>query len=80
MLELDGYYCFSRNQPNVKPEDLYINEFWGNNGFQMLQIKFYDCVNTTEKQDCASTEVIDEYLHLTDLSLYKLTKFSTKVL
>ena len=74
-LELDGYYCFSRNQPNVKPEDLYINEFWGNNGFQMLQIKFYDCVNTTEKQDCASTEVIDEYLHLTDLSLYYMDTF-----
>lgn len=67
--ELDGYYCISRNQSNVNFSDIYVNEFWGNDQFQMIQIKIYDCQNSTTKQNCASQEEIDSFLNLTEMSI-----------
>ena len=76
--ELSGYYCFSKNQPSgITQDDLYINEFWGNDGFQMLQVKFYDCRNGTSNITCAPEETIDEYLRLTDLSLFIIDNYIT---
>ena len=45
-INLSNFYCISldKNKNNgVEKDDLYINEFWGNDGFQMLQIKIYNC-------------------------------------
>ena len=74
-LKLDGFYCISNQHDNVDKDDVYLNEFWGNNEFRMIQIKLYDCVNTTNKNNCASKEVIDEYLNLTSLSYYVLDNY-----
>ena len=49
-VNIEDYYCFSKQQMKVSNDDLYINDFWNNDGFQMLQIKFYECKNTTKKQ------------------------------
>ena len=67
--ELDGYYCIARNQSKVNFSDLYVNEFWGNDKFQMIQIKIYDCQNSTTKHNCASQEEIDSFLGLTEMSV-----------
>lgn len=67
--ELDGYYCIARKQSKVGFSDLYVNEFWGNDKFQMIQIKIYDCQNSTTKQNCASQEEIDSFLGLTEMSV-----------
>ena len=68
--DLKNYYCISENQP-IGKEQIYINEFWGNNKFRMLQIKIYDCKNTTENGNkCAPKEKIDSFLNLTQISLY----------
>ena len=79
-LNLNNYYCFSKNQSKININNIYLNEYWGNNGFQMLQIKFYDCVNTDEyviknNITCASEEILKENLNLADLSLYFIDTF-----
>lgn len=75
-LDLEGYYCLSKKQKsNITMNEIFIREFWGNNGFQMLQVKFYDCKNTSTKQNCASQEEIDSFLKLTDLSFYTIDNF-----
>ena len=41
-LNLSNFYCLSldKNKNNgIEQEELFINEFWGNDGFQMIQIK-----------------------------------------
>ena len=41
-LNLNNFYCISLNKSknnDIDKNEFYINEFWGNNGFQMLQIK-----------------------------------------
>ena len=79
-LNLNNYYCFSKNQSKINLNNIYLNEYWGNNGFQMLQIKFYDCVNTNDyvienNITCASEEILKENLNLADLSLYFIDTF-----
>ena len=79
-LNLNNYYCSSKNQSKININNIYLNEYWGNNGFQMLQIKFYDCVNTDEyviknNITCASEEILKENLNLADLSLYFIDTF-----
>ena len=69
-LNLKGFFCISKHQSKVNISDIYINEFWGNNNFQMIQIKFYQCNNKTMK--CADQDTIDSYLHLTELSLFTI--------
>ena len=67
---LENFYCISKNQSEINLNDIYLKEFWGNNGFQMLQIKFYECKNTTESQKCATEERLHNVLSNTDLSIY----------
>ena len=69
-LNLEGYYCISRNQSKFNDKDIFIRDFWGSDGFQMLQIKFYDCKNSSTSQNCAPQEEIDKYLGLTEVSLF----------
>ena len=79
-LNLNNFYCFSKNQSKININNIYINEYWGNDGFQMLQIKFYDCVQTNEyvienNITCASEEILKKNLNLADLSLYFINTF-----
>ena len=67
---LENFYCISKNQSKINLNDIYLKEFWGNNGFQMLQIKFYECKNTTESQKCATEERLHNVLTNTGLSIY----------
>ena len=67
---LENFYCISKNQSEINLNDIYLKEFWGNNGFQMLQIKFYECKNTTESQKCATEERLHNVLTNTGLSIY----------
>ena len=49
-LDLYNFYCLDKNNKDL----IYINEFWGNNNFQMIQIKLYTCNNDTMNKTCAS--------------------------
>jgi hypothetical protein len=72
---LENFYCISKNQSKINLNDIYLKEFWGNNGFQMIQIKFYECKNTTESQKCATEERLYNALSLTELSIYITDNF-----
>ena len=72
--ELSQYYCISHNQNDYIKENLYINDYWGNEGFQMIQFKLNECVNSTERQ-CASQEEIDNFLYFPQLSIYSFEEF-----
>ena len=72
---LENFYCISKNQSKINLNDIYLKEFWGNNGFQMIQIKFYECKNSTESQKCATEEKIKNALSFTELSIYVSDNF-----
>jgi hypothetical protein len=73
--DLKNFYCISKNQSKINLNDIYLKEFWGNNGFQMIQIKFYECKNSTESQKCATEEKIKNALSFTELSIYVSDNF-----
>jgi len=72
---LENFYCISKNQSKINLNDIYLKEFWGNNGFQMLQVKFYECKNTSESQKCATEERILSALSYTEVSIYLIDNF-----
>lgn len=72
--DLKNFYCISKEQTNVKFEDIYIVDFWGNVGFQMIQVKIFDCVNDTERT-CASQEEIDAFIGYSTLTYYSFDTF-----
>ena len=74
-VNIEDYYCFSKKQLKAINDDLYINDFWNNDGFRMLQVKFYECKNTTERNNCKPQEYIDKYLKLQEISLYYIDNF-----
>ena len=77
-LNLSNYYCISLNQSKygVNIKDLYVNEFWGNDGFQMLQIKFFNCAAVAENiSECSNDDVIKEKLTSTIVTYYTLKNY-----
>ena len=77
-LNLSNFYCISLNQTKngVDNNDLYMNEFWGNEGFQMLQIKIFNCNAIAEnKTECASNDIIKERLKSPIISYYTLNNY-----
>ena len=77
-LNLSNYYCISLNQSKygVNVKDLYVNEFWGNEGFQMLQIKFFNCVAVAENiSECSNDDIIKEKLTSTIVTYYTLKNY-----
>ena len=72
---LENFYCISKNQSKFNLNDIYLKEFWGNNGFQMLQVKFYECKNTSESQKCATEERILNALSHTEISIYIIDNY-----
>ena len=75
-LNLSNFYCISLNQNTIDLDELYVNEFWGNEGFQMLQIKLYNCNAIAEnKNECASDDIMKEKLKSPIISYYTLRNF-----
>ena len=77
-LNLSNYYCISLNQSKygVNIKDLYVNEFWGNDGFQMLQIKFFNCAAVAENiSECSKDDIIKEKLTSTIVTYYTLKNY-----
>ena len=74
-LNLSNFYCISLNQSKygVDLNDLYVNEFWGNNGFQMLQMKIYNCSAIADDiTECADDDIIKEKLTSPIITYYTL--------
>ena len=77
-LNLKNFYCISLDQSKygVDLNDLYINEFWGNDGFQMLQIKIFNCsAIADDKSECESNDVIKEKLTSPIITYYTLRNY-----
>lgn len=78
-LNLNNFYCISldKNLNNgVEKEDLFINEFWGHNSFQMLQIKVYNCRALAQNEsECAPFDEIKEKLKSPIISYYTLKNY-----
>ena len=78
-LNLNNFYCLAldKNKNNgIDNDELFINEFWGNDGFQMLQIKIYNCSAIAEnKSECAPNEIIKEKLKSPIVTYYTLKNY-----
>lgn len=79
-LTLSNFYCISHNQSADIMDKIYINDYWGTEGFQMLQIKFYDCMNQTDEQGimhdgCAPIEEVRKFLNYTQMSMYSFEEY-----
>ena len=78
-LNLSNFYCIDLNQNNksgINNDELYINEFWGNDGFRMLQIKIFNCSAVADDiSQCADNDVIKEKLSSPIISYYTLKNY-----
>ena len=77
-LNLSNFYCIDLNQNNKSSinEELYINEFWGNDGFRMLQIKIFNCSAVADDiSQCADNDIIKEKLSSPIISYYTLKNY-----
>ena len=78
-LNLSNFYCIDLNQNNkssINNEELYINEFWGNDGFRMLQIKIFNCSAVADDiSQCADNDIIKEKLSSPIISYYTLKNY-----
>lgn len=72
--DLNNFYCISKEQ-NFDLNDLYIGEFWGNDGFQLIQIQFVACNKGEDVSECSDNETIDKYLSQTKVSFYIVDNF-----
>ena len=77
-INLSNYYCISLNQNKygVNINDLYVNEFWGHEGFQMLQMKIFNCTAVAENiSECSSDDIIKEKLTSPIITYYTLKNY-----
>ena len=78
-LNLSKFYCISleKNLNNgIEKEDLFINECWGHDGFQMFQVKVYNCQAIAENEsECASFDEIRTKLESPIISYYYLNNY-----
>ena len=78
-LNLSNFYCIDLNQNNkscINNDELYINEFWGNDGFRMLQIKIFNCSAVADDiSQCADNDIIKEKLSSPIISYYTLKNY-----
>ena len=75
-LNLSNFYCLSLDKNNETENGIFINEFWGNEGFQMLQIKIYNCSAVAEnKSECETNDIIREKLKSLIITYYTLNNY-----
>ncbi len=71
-INLNNFYCYSLDNK----DELFINEFWDHEGFQMLQIKLYNCSALAEnKSECAPNDIIQEKLQSPIVTFYSLKNY-----
>ena len=71
-INLHNFYCYSLDNK----DELFINEFWDHEGFQMLQIKLYNCSALAEnKSECAPNDIIQEKLQSPIVTFYSLKNY-----
>ena len=61
-------YCFDNNQTNLN-EKIGLNDYWGNDGFKMIQIKIYPCNKATMQ---CNEDLMEKYLSTTYFSYYTI--------
>ena len=61
-------YCFDNNQTNLN-EKIGLNDYWGNDGFKMIQIKIYPCNKATMQ---CNEDLMEKYLTTTYFSYYTI--------
>lgn len=66
---LNNLFCTSKKQ-KFRFDELYINELFGHNNFQMIQIKLYECKNTAAQSNCEFKEEIEQFLNSTTMNSY----------
>ena len=69
-IDLENYYCLDNSD-----NDLSIKEFWGNENFQMLQIKMYKCNFTNEANGCKNENEIDNFLSKASVQIYSIKNY-----
>ena len=77
-VNLSRFYCISLNESKnkVNNNELYVNEFWGNEGFRMLQIKIYNCTSIAKnKSECSSDDIIKKKLTSPIITYYTLKNY-----
>ncbi len=78
-INLSNFYCISLDEnlnDGIKSDEIFINEFWGNDGFQMLQLKIYNCTAIAEnKNECESNDIIKEKLKSNIITYYYLNNY-----
>ena len=71
---LSNFYCLSPHQDNnpsgMTKDDVYLQDSWGFIGFRMIQIKIYECKNTTTEMNCGKQEEIDNFVNNSTLTYY----------
>ena len=73
-LNLSNFYCLSLDRE--QNEEIFINEFWGNDGFQMLQIKVYNCSALAQNNsECETDDIIREKLTSPIITYYTLNNY-----
>ena len=72
-VNLANYICLDVNASSTNPEEFYINEFWGNDGFKMLQIEFNLCEKSSGK--CASEKEITKHIDNQIITVYAITNY-----
>ena len=71
--DLDNFYCMPKF--DKKENDLYLNDYWGNDGFAMLQVKIYTCGIYNDASSCKSSSEIETALSGATLSYYTINQF-----
>ena len=71
--DLDNFYCMPKFNENEN--DLYLKDYWGNDGFEMLQVKIYTCGIYNKEQTCKSDDEIKTALSGATLSYYTINQF-----
>ena len=78
-INLSNFYCISldkNKEKGIKEDEYFLNEFWGKDGFQMLQIKIYNCSAIAKnKEECASYNIMKQILNSPIITYYTLKNY-----
>ena len=71
--DLSNFYCMPKFYE--KENDIALNDYWGNDGFEMLQVKIYICGIYNHDIPCKSESEINKTLTNAKLSFYTINQF-----
>ena len=70
---LNNFYCMPKFIE--KENDISLNDYWGNDGFNMLQVKIYTCGIYNDNTNCKSDKEISKILSDSRLSYYTINEY-----